>query len=388
VNAVKGVQFIHPMTDVFISYAREDREAASELASVLGAKGWSVWWDRNVITGQAFDHAIEHALDQAKCVVVLWSKASVASEWVKNEASAAVERGVLVPALIEKVKLPLEFRRKQTADLIGWDGDPQHPGFQEVCQGVAHVTGTLTQHSPGAAPPAPRRWSRSWTYGAIAAIAMAVLLVAYFQLAGPSKRPISPTENGRRQPVKKVPAPTPPHPPGEKMQTASAGTTSASPRPNEPSGRPTVNPQPVTPSGGTQTPSVIVPKQLPAVLKPASAPPVVKPNAYYKVGLQTLGVPDDEFQRLHQAILSRGFQQDVQSAAWHEDMTWLAKTSTVLYYERANSQKAKDVAGLMRQLTGVTFVTARGSGHGIDRREHSIHLVIHYIKPKASRSSR
>ena len=84
------------MTDVFISYASEDRACAEKLAGALAALGWSVWWDRKIITRQAFDQAIEHALETARSVVVLWSRHSVASEWVKNEATVAAERGVLV----------------------------------------------------------------------------------------------------------------------------------------------------------------------------------------------------------------------------------------------------------------------------------------------------
>ena len=106
------------MTDVFISYASEDRERARTLASSLEARGWFVWWDRKIIAGQTFDQVIEQELETAKSVVVLWSKDSVSSEWVKNEAAAAAERGVLVPALIDAVKLPLEFRRRQTTDLV------------------------------------------------------------------------------------------------------------------------------------------------------------------------------------------------------------------------------------------------------------------------------
>ena len=104
------------MADVFISYASEDRDRAGKLASALTTLGWSVWWDRKIVTGQTFDQAIERELETAKSVVVLWSIRSVESEWVKNEASLASERGVLVPAMIDSVKLPLEFRRKQTAD--------------------------------------------------------------------------------------------------------------------------------------------------------------------------------------------------------------------------------------------------------------------------------
>jgi hypothetical protein len=69
--------------------------------------------------------------------VAVWSASAVASEWVRNEAAMAAERGVLVPALIDRVALPLEFRRKQTVELVGWDGDPSHEGFQALCAGIA-----------------------------------------------------------------------------------------------------------------------------------------------------------------------------------------------------------------------------------------------------------
>jgi hypothetical protein len=65
------------MTDVFISYASEDRTRAKKLAEALEAKGFSVWWDRNIIAGQTYDVVIERELETATSVVVLWSKHSV-----------------------------------------------------------------------------------------------------------------------------------------------------------------------------------------------------------------------------------------------------------------------------------------------------------------------
>ncbi len=129
------------MTDVFISYANEDRDRAGTMADSLADSGWSVWWDRSIIIGAAFDQAIELELDSAKCVVVLWSKFSVESEWVKNEAAAAASRGVLIPAMIDKVKIPLEFRRRQTADLTRWHGDRDDEDFQALCRGVSGAIG-------------------------------------------------------------------------------------------------------------------------------------------------------------------------------------------------------------------------------------------------------
>jgi len=75
------------MSDVFISYAHADREAARKVAEALVAHGWSVWWDRIIPVGRKWDEVIEEKLDSATCVVVLWSKASVASQWVKFESA-------------------------------------------------------------------------------------------------------------------------------------------------------------------------------------------------------------------------------------------------------------------------------------------------------------
>ena len=170
------------MTDVFICYAREDRERAGQVASALEACGWSVWWDRKIIAGQAFDQAIEHEIETAKCVVVLWSEDSIVSEWVKNEAAAAAERGVLVPVRIDDVRLPLEFRRKQTVDLLGWDGAPSHEGFQALCDAVAAraTRAGVAQRQPALPLRRGFLWHRRWTLGATA-VAMAVLAVVLVQ---------------------------------------------------------------------------------------------------------------------------------------------------------------------------------------------------------------
>jgi hypothetical protein len=124
------------MADVFISYAREDREVAQRLAAALTARGWSVYWDRQIRSGQRFAEVIEAELSAARCVVVLWSEHSVRSDWVIDEAEAGRDRGVLAPARITDVPLPMGFRQIHTTDLIGWHGEAHHEGIEALLDGV------------------------------------------------------------------------------------------------------------------------------------------------------------------------------------------------------------------------------------------------------------
>jgi hypothetical protein len=120
------------MGDIFISYASEDRPAASRVAEALKRHGWAVWWDPDIAPGDVWDQLIEQKLAAASCVVVLWSGTSVHKQWVKAEASEAQARAILVPVLIEDVKPPLAFCQIQAAHLADWRGEREHCGFQQL----------------------------------------------------------------------------------------------------------------------------------------------------------------------------------------------------------------------------------------------------------------
>lgn len=129
------------MSDVFISYASTDRDSARALARLLEQGACSVFWDRTIPPGKSWDEILEQALREARAVVVLWSRAAVASEWVKAEAADAAARGILVPAMIEKVDLPLRFRAIQAADLTGWNGTDASGEVGALLGSIANLLG-------------------------------------------------------------------------------------------------------------------------------------------------------------------------------------------------------------------------------------------------------
>ncbi|MET0502417.1 MAG: TIR domain-containing protein [Candidatus Binatia bacterium] len=198
-DAAKG-NLLSNMGDIFISYASADRERARMLADALARQGWSVWWDRTIPPGKEFDQVIEEALDAAKCVVVLWSKTSTASSWVKTEAAEAMRRKILVPALIDDVKIPLEFRRLQAADLSQWQGEDSHPELEKFRRSIEGNISGVDDPSPDPKPapeppptrprpepkpfvhPDPRPSSGKWIVPSVVAIVAIVVILGGYLL--------------------------------------------------------------------------------------------------------------------------------------------------------------------------------------------------------------
>jgi hypothetical protein len=130
------------MSEIFISYAREDRPRVRLLADALVEQGWSVWWDSAIPFGKAYDRIIEDALTEAKCVIVAWSRQSVDSDWVRAEAAEGHRRRILMPVLIDCIQPPLEFRHIQAADLVGWEGGHPPSDFNKLVADLIRMLGS------------------------------------------------------------------------------------------------------------------------------------------------------------------------------------------------------------------------------------------------------
>jgi hypothetical protein len=143
------------MADIFISYSRKDLSRVRTLADALSAHGWSVWWDRQIPAGQTFDEVIAVELGRARCVIVVWSKESIASSWVREEAEEGRRREILIPVLIDGERPPLGFGRIQAADLTDWNGDDRADAFRKLVSDVASILGPPQAHASETTAPTP-----------------------------------------------------------------------------------------------------------------------------------------------------------------------------------------------------------------------------------------
>ena len=162
--------------DVFVSYASADRERVAPLVSALENQGWQVWWDRKIEAGEAFDREIEAALAEARCVVVVWTDASVESDWVRAEAGEGLDRGVLIPVLLDGVRPPLAFRRTQAV-----------PSAEPSV--LARAVATTLSEEPRLVPERrPRRFGAWYAYAGML-LAAAVAIAVYFLPGSPEVPP-------------------------------------------------------------------------------------------------------------------------------------------------------------------------------------------------------
>jgi hypothetical protein len=139
------------LANIFVSYARGDRERIMPLVSALEAEGLSVWWDPALVPGRRFRQMIAEELAAADAVLVAWTRQALDSDWVQDEAEEARVRGVLVPVMLEPVQPPAGFRQLQAADLSQWAGAREHPEFRALVRAVQSLVAMAARDEPSKA---------------------------------------------------------------------------------------------------------------------------------------------------------------------------------------------------------------------------------------------
>jgi hypothetical protein len=172
------------VSQVFVSYKREDELRVGRLARALEACGLDVWWDRGLPGGESWHRNIESKLAEAGCVVVIWSANSTGADggYVREEARRGLTRNILVPVLIDKLEhLPLGFGEIQALDLTRWRGERRSPDFQDL---VRTIRAKLS-NEPLPAPQGPkRRIARRLMWGSASTVALTFALLMAFNSFG------------------------------------------------------------------------------------------------------------------------------------------------------------------------------------------------------------
>lgn len=128
---------------IFISYSHKDKGFVDKLAIQLVRRNVNVWLDRwELSVGDSLIEKVQDAVDGSSALLVILSKASVASEWCRKELSAGLlreleeKRVVVMPVMLEECDVPVFARGKMFADFRS-DFDI---GLRSVIEGVAKVT--------------------------------------------------------------------------------------------------------------------------------------------------------------------------------------------------------------------------------------------------------
>jgi hypothetical protein len=176
------------MSQVFISYKREDELRVGRIARALEAEGLDVWWDRGLPGGESWHANIEGKLEHAGCVVVVWSARSTGDDggYVREEARRGLTRNILVPVLIDPVaRLPLGFGEIQAIDITRWRGDRGDPYFKDL---VGTIRAKLT-NAPLPVPTGPtKRIARRLMWGSVSGVGLASVALLSFNTFGITSR--------------------------------------------------------------------------------------------------------------------------------------------------------------------------------------------------------
>ena len=252
------------MVDVFISYARANRDTVCRLAEAIGRLGYVVWWDEELPAHLSYGEVITEKIAEARATLVVWSAELAVSEWVRAEADMARNQKKLIQTSIDDCIPPLPFNQIQFAAIGDWSGEEDHPGWRKARASLAALCGPATTETtvqasaptfvapvtavsappPLAARPVPKRSFNRMALIAITASAMTILTVGGLVLVnGPPRAQAAETA-----------APTPAVAPAQAAVPAAtppkAPTVEAAVEPGDTIGE-GVDPEPVLETGET-----------------------------------------------------------------------------------------------------------------------------------------
>lgn len=130
--------------------------------------GYDVWWDVEILPGDDFEKLITTVLDQAKCVLTVWSEASIESRWVRDESNFALHSNILIPVLYQQVVPPMSFRSIHTEDMRKWKGNVTDTRFQQLLKAI----GQMCKREPAYPPVGKSNNRNKWLAALLVALGL------------------------------------------------------------------------------------------------------------------------------------------------------------------------------------------------------------------------
>jgi len=184
------------MADIFVSYAREDAPIVDGIARALRAGGFSVFSDRELVTGALLQEQIQREIETARLVLLVLSRHASKSRWVQHEIIAALE------ADRDRPVLPLLIDDEATENVL-WPLVANRPSIRETSPdalpGLVIAAAQRLLSPAGPAVPIKGNRLRALVIGSSAGILVTLLagLVIWNQrLANPEPDVVNLTRSG------------------------------------------------------------------------------------------------------------------------------------------------------------------------------------------------
>lgn len=127
------------MTDVFISYKREERAGVERIAQALSDLDLNVWYDVRLTAGKQWSPEIDHHAHKSWAMVVCYTEAALKSKWVRHEIEIGLADDKLVPLFLAPCDLPDDLKAIHALDFKDWNGGFRHSGFRALVKRLAEL---------------------------------------------------------------------------------------------------------------------------------------------------------------------------------------------------------------------------------------------------------
>lgn len=173
------------MPHSYIAYKRADEVRVGKLVAALEEHGLDIWWDRELPNAESFRDSLTNRLDEAGCVLMIWTKESTEGDtrFVLDEARRGYERGILVAVMLDNVTIPLGFGEIQTIDLRHWKGRASDPFLLDLAEAMRAKLEEREADTPKGPAARLRRIAARSAAGSIGAAALAAMAFNAFGVA-------------------------------------------------------------------------------------------------------------------------------------------------------------------------------------------------------------